>query len=447
MYGGMPRRSVIPVMAMVMVVATVAGSTGDARAAEWGETYHLANGLRVILSPDVRFPSVTVLVRYHVGARHEPPGRSGIAHLVEHLTFRVPRPPVRAFSYAAQFTVSSGNGGTTYEHTEYYTTAPSGNLKYALWSERWRMGIQLRNITESDRKHELEVVKNERRQRVEIVPYRAGRHRLWETLFPGTHPFREEVIGSMTDLAAISLDEARAFYEAQYNARNATLTVVGDFKPAEARAIIASYYGPLQGRPPPPPPAAEPARPQEKVVIQHDEIYGKTPRLHIAWHTPPAHHPDHAAGELAALVIAGLNRSRVRAVAPEVVRASAYQESLLTGSVFHLFAEPKAGVPLDEVEAKVDRILAGLAERPPTDQEMDNALRAALRGMFLRMEDSLSKAIFLTDVITQAKVTEDPLVHERGRFAAVTAEQVRAFVASHLGAQNRVVVHYVPRAP
>src|SRR5687768_5872569 len=99
---------------------------GPAAAAEWGQAYVLPNGLRVVLAPDRRFPSVTVLVRYHVGARQEPAGRSGIAHLLEHLTFRVPKPRPMAVSYAAQFTVSSGNGATSYEHTDYYTTSPSG---------------------------------------------------------------------------------------------------------------------------------------------------------------------------------------------------------------------------------------------------------------------------------------------------------------------------------
>jgi zinc protease len=159
------------------------GARGD-----WGQTYRLGNGLRVVLAPDGRYPSVTVLLRYHVAARNEPPGQSGISHLVEHMSFRVPRPPTSAGNYASNFVVSSRNGTTNFDETEYFTTTPSGNLPYAIWSERWRMGIDLDEMLESDRRQELDVVKNERRERLEIMPYRAGRHRLWTELFPAAHP-------------------------------------------------------------------------------------------------------------------------------------------------------------------------------------------------------------------------------------------------------------------
>src|SRR5262249_10217153 len=153
--------------------------------------------------------------------------------------------------YSSQFTLSSRNGSTEYENTDYYTTAPSGDLEYALWTERWRMGINLNLVTESDRRQELNVVKNERREHLEIQPYSAGRHRLWSELFPAEPPFHEEVIGSMDEMSAITLEEAKDFYPRYYGPANATLAVVGDFDPAEARQIITNYYAPMAGTPAP----------------------------------------------------------------------------------------------------------------------------------------------------------------------------------------------------
>lgn len=429
-----------------LILLVVLLSPSRAPAAGPGEMYKLANGLRVVLNPDKRFPTVTVLVRYHVGARHEPVGRSGMAHLLEHLTFKVPRPPSQGGTFASQFTLSSRNGSTSYEHTDYYTTAPSGDLEYALWTERWRMGINLALVTESDRRQELDVVKNERRERLEIQPYSAGEHKLWSELFPREHPFHEEVIGSMADMSAITLDEAKDFYTRYYGPANATLAVVGDFDPRDARQIIDNYYAPMVGNP------ALPARPitpravAKEIVIRHDELYGRNPRLHIAWHTPAKYAREHAAGEVAARMIGGTDASRLVMGVPEATLAIAYQESLLAGSVFHMILEPRAGVSPEALLRRVDFVLDLLRAHPPSEQQVDVAVRRILRQRFLTMEDSLAKARFLVDVTSAVPGATDPIAHERQRFAGVLPEEVQAFAARYLTSDRRVVVLYTPGA-
>jgi zinc protease len=415
-----------------------------ARAADWGETYTLPNGLRVVLDPDRRFPSVTVLVRYHVGARQEPAGRSGMAHLLEHLTFKVPRPPSQGGTYASQFTISSRNGSTDYENTDYYTTAPSGDLEYALWTERWRMGINLNQVVESDRRQELDVVKNERRERLEIQPYGAGRHRLWSELFPAEHPFHEEVIGSMDEMNAITLEEALNFYRQHYNPANATLAVVGDFDPQTARTIIDTYYAPLAGTPPPPARPASPHAIEKEIIIRHDELYGRNPRLHLAWHTPAKYSPEHAAGEVTARVLGGTDASRLVMGVPEASLVTAYQESLLAGSVFHLIVEPRPGVKPEALLKRVDFALDLLRGHPPSDQQVDVAVRRIIRARFLTMEDSLAKARLLVDVVDRFSGQGDPTVLERQRFSAVTAAEVQAFAARYLLPERRVVLISTP---
>jgi zinc protease len=423
-----------------------------ARAAAWGETYTLPNGLRVVLNPDKRFPTVTVFVRYHVGARQEPAGKSGMAHLLEHLTFKVPRPMSQGGTYASQFTVSSRNGSTWYENTDYYTTAPSGDLEYALWTERWRMGINLNRVVESDRRQELDVVKNERRQRLEIQPYSAGRHRLWSELFPAEHPFHEEVIGSMEEMNAITLDEALDFYRQHYNPANATLAVVGDFDPQEARAIIDTYYTPLPGTPAPAPRAAAPRSIEKEIVLRHDELYGRNVRLHLAWHTPAKYSAQHAAGEVTARMLGGTDASRLVMGMPDAVMVTAFQESLLAGSVFHLIVEPRAGVKVETLLKRVDFVLDLLRAHPPSDKQVDVAVRRILRERFLTMEDSLAKARLLVDVITGVKAAGDggapapvdPVAYERQRFSAVTPTEVQSFAANYLVPEHRVTLIYTP---
>lgn len=415
-----------------------------AHAAAWGETYTLPNGLRVVLDPDKRFPTVTVFVRYHVGARQEPAGRSGMAHLLEHLTFKVPRPPSQGGTFASQFTLSSRNGTTSYENTDYYTTAPSGDLEYALWAERWRMGINLDRVVESDRRQELDVVKNERRERLEIQPYSAGAHKLWSELFPAEHPFHEEVIGSMEEMNTITLAEALDFYRAHYNPANATLAVVGDFDPQEARAIIQNYYAPMVGTPAPAPRPITPRAIGKEIVLRHDELYGRNARLHLAWHTPAKYSAEHAAGEVTARMLGGTDASRLVMGMPDAVLVAAYQESLLAGSVFHVIVEPRPGVKAETLLKRVDFVLDLLRTHPPSDKQVDVAVRRILRDRFLTMEDSLAKARLIVDVLSGVSNPDDPVAYERQRFTAVTPEDVQKFAATYLAPEHRVVLIQTP---
>ena len=415
-----------------------------AKAAGWGETYRLPNGMRVLLSPDSRFPSVTVLLRYQVAARNEAPGRSGISHLVEHLTFRIPGPAPKAGSYSSNFTVSSGNGTTSYDETEYYTTMPRGDLKYAIWTERWRMGIDLDQISDTVRQQELDVVRNERRQRLEIEPYRAGRHRLWTELFPAGHPYHEEVIGSMQDLQAISLKDVRDYFRTYYGPSNAILAVVGDFDPAEARAIIDGYFGTLPASPPPPVPAAKPRQLAEEVTIKHVEQYGRLPVLHLAWPVPARYAPDNAVGDVAAMVLGGLEANRLMMYVPEAESWSAYQESLLGGSVFHVMVSPRPGVSLEVLQRKVDSVMAFMRTTPLPPVQVDCAIRRLLRSRMRAMEDTLSKAQFYVDVISKTSTTGDPLAYIRESYTSVTPEDVQRFVSTYLTPGKRVALHSQP---
>jgi predicted Zn-dependent peptidase len=431
----------------LVVLALLAVLAVRPAAAGWGETYTLANGLRVILSPDQRFPSLTVLVRYHVGARQEPSGRSGIAHLVEHLTYTVPRPSTQGFVEASQFTFSSGNGATSFEHTDYYTTTPRGNLKYGLWAERWRMGLSVGDVGEIERQRQLDVVRNERRERLDTAPYSAGRHLLWSALFPEGHPFHEEVIGSMRDLGAITLADARNFFRGWYVPRNATLTVVGDFDPQVARSLIQDYYGPLPSAPLPDPPPARAQALESERVIRHDERYGKLPRLEMAWHSPALYAQEDAVADVTAQILGGLHSSRLFRAIPTGSAVAAFQQSLYAGSVFHVVVIPSTAAPLETLQSRVDVALDLLREHAPAAEEVENAVRALMRRRVIALEDSLDKALLLTEIVTGGDETAyvNPLMYEESRYRKVTPAAVQAFVRKYLVRDKRVVLYSTPQ--
>jgi predicted Zn-dependent peptidase len=362
------------------------------------------------------------------------------------MSFRVPRPPTSAGNYASNFVVSSRNGTTNFDETEYFTTTPSGNLPYAIWSERWRMGIDLDEMLESDRRQELDVVKNERRERLEIMPYRAGRHRLWSELFPAAHPYHEEVIGSMKDLEAIRLDDVRTYFKTYYGPSNATLAVVGDFDPGQARQIIERYFGPLPTTPPPPQPATPSRAITQEVVIRHQEQFGRMPLLHMAWHTPAIYSADNAIGDVTAAVVGGLEANRIMMYVPQAEWVSAQQHNLIGGSVFHLLVRPRPGVSLDDLQRKVDSLLAFMRTRPAPDAQVDCAVRSLLRDRLRAMEHTLSKAQFYVDVLSKTAATGDPLAFEQSRYLAVTAADVQRFVTTYLVPNKRVTLYSQPGA-
>jgi predicted Zn-dependent peptidase len=220
--------------------------------------------------------------------------------------------------------------------------------------------------------------------------------------------------------------------------------VVGDFNPQEAKEIITSYYAPMAGTPAPAARAVAARTIDKQILIKHDELYGRNPRLHIAWHTPAKYSPEHAAGEVAARMIGGTDASRLVMGVPEASLVTAYQESLLAGSVFHVIVEPRAGVSPETLLRKVDFVLELLRTHPPSPQQVDVSVRRILRERFLTMEDSLAKARFLVDVTSGVSSAGDPMAYERQRFAGVQPEQVQAFAGKYLLPDNRVVVFYTP---
>jgi predicted Zn-dependent peptidase len=356
------------------------------------EKYTLDNGLEVILHEDHRLPLVAVSVWYHVGALHEREGRSGFAHLFEHMMFQG-SPHVGEDQHFRILQALGGtqiNGTTSFDRTNYFETVPAAGLETALWLESDRMGFLLPSLTKASLENQIDVVRNERRQSVENRPYGLMDELLTQTLFPPPHPYAGNVIGSMEDIAAATLDDVRDFFRTYYTPANATLVIAGDFDPAEAEALVERYFGPLSGRAAPTTEVPPLPTLNEEVVLPFQEPIGRLPKISMAWLAPPAFHEDTAALDMLAHVISGTRSARLdRRVSHEDLIAqsvTAYFQEHQAGSVFQIDLVVRPGRTLEEAKAAIDEVLADLRENPPTEAERLRALNTWETDRFRRLE-------------------------------------------------------------
>src|SRR5256714_12726298 len=270
------------------------------------EKYKLTNGLEVILSEDHRLPLVAVNLWYHVGPANEVAGRTGFAHLFEHMMFQGSRDikPNEHFRLLEGAGASLINGTTDFDRTNYFETVPSDQLALALWLESDRMGYLIDKLDQKNLSTQQDVVRNERRERTENVPYGIVEEAVIHHLFPPTHPYYAEVIGSHADIQAAKLEDVRRFFQQYYAPNNASLAIVGDFDRASAKQLVEKSFGPLARGPEVPKIAATtPALTSEQRLTVSDQV--ELPRIYIGWLTPPIYKPGDAEAGLAAQILAG----------------------------------------------------------------------------------------------------------------------------------------------
>jgi zinc protease len=346
------------------------------------EKIQLDNGLELLLHQDRSLPLVAVNLWYHVGPANEPKGRSGFAHLFEHLMFEGSKHVGRRFDTLLEAAGATNvNGTTSWDRTNYFETVPREKLELVLWIESDRMGFMLETLDQERLDVQRDVVKNERRQTFENAPYGPSTLALLDTLFPAGHPYHGAVIGSMQDLSAATLKDVREFFRAFYAPSNATLALAGDFDRAEALRLVQRYFGGLASRPRPrrvthrTPPLSAPKR----VVVEEPVELAK---VTFGWITPPAYSEKEPALELAAAVLAGgkatrLYRSLVveQKVAAEV---SAELDANALASVLAVSAVAATGRTAAELERALADALAKLAKEGPTQAELDRAKRRVL---------------------------------------------------------------------
>ncbi len=340
------------------------------------EQHKLSNGLDVILHEDHTIPLVAVNVWYHVGSKNEEVGRTGFAHLFEHVMFEGTKHHNRSHFEPLQKAGANLNGSTTTDRTNYWEDVPSNYLELALWLEADRMGYLLDALDQQRFDVQRDVVKNERRQSYENRPYGMAHGHIQSALFPLPHPYNWMTIGSQEDLDAASLDHVKDFFTRYYGPSNASLAIAGDINPAEALELANRYFGDL--------PAAEAVA---RIGRQDSPLSGRVdiemldkvtlPRLYIAWPAPAEGHPDDAPLELyQAIMSDGLSSRLHRSLVYEKQIAQhafvRYMPSEIAGEIM-VQVTAAEGHGLDEIEAAVEAELEGLYSNPPTDEEIARA--------------------------------------------------------------------------
>ncbi len=432
------------------------GRTGHTAARQSGSggltatEHHLDNGLRVVLSEDHLTPVVAVWLWYDVGSRYEAKGRTGLAHLFEHLMFQ----GSAQVSGNGHFELVQGAGGslngtTSFESTNYFEIMPAHQLELALWLEADRMGSLLAALDEESMENQRDVVKNERRQRYDNVPYGTAFERMTALVYPGGHPYHHTPIGSMADLDAATLDDARAFFRANYAPNNAVLAIVGDIDPDQTLAWVQKYFGSIpahDGKVPPRDGTLPDIIGREVREEFREEVPARA--LMAAYRLPQDGTRECDTAELALTVLGDGMSSRLynRLVRRDrtAVRAGVGLVRLAGApSLGWLDVKASGGAEVPQIEAAVDEELARLRAEVPGAGEMERAQALAEREWLDRLGTVASRA---DELCRYAVLFGDPQLAFTAvnRILGVTAEEVRAVAAARLRPDNRAVLVFEP---
>jgi zinc protease len=350
----------------------------------------LDNGLDVLVHQDRNCPIVAVNVWYHVGSKNEKPGRTGFAHLFEHLMFEGSQHYDHGYFQPLQQAGASLNGSTNADRTNYWEVVPSNALDLAMWMESDRMGYLLPALTDAKFNNQREVVLNERRQNYENRPYGLAGMALVAELYPEEHPYHWLTIGAAEDLRAAHLDDVRAFFQTFYHPSNASLTIAGDVDVDVALQLADDYFGPLSPgiKPGPVDAVTPPVRSGEKRLVHEDRI--ELPRLYLAWHSPTLFGADDAELDLVADVLAGGKTSRLyrtlvyeQRIATEV---AASQNSRELSGFFQVVATAAPGHTLAELDAAITAEIDKVSATGPTPAEMERGIAQAEAHFISRLQ-------------------------------------------------------------
>lgn len=413
------------------------------------ELFSLDNGLRVIVHEDHRAPIVCVNVWYHVGSRDEVPGRTGFAHLFEHLMFEgSEHVPQGRFDEMLEAVGAINNGSTSPDRTNYWELLPSHALELGLYLEADRMGGLLHAISPAQLEAQRDVVKNERRQSYENRPYGMASETLLAALYPPEHPYSWPVIGSMADISAATIDDVQNFFRTYYTPGNAVIAVAGDVETARVRDAVERYFADI----PPGEPVTRRTPPRasldtDRRLVLEDEV--SLPRLYMAWHSPAVFAPGDAELDAASSIIAHGRASRLyrslvydRQLAQSV---SAYQSSSLLESTFRISITARPDVPLTVIEDAVRAELAAMVTQV-TAEEIERA-RNGIETAFVDALQSVGSFGGRADQLNMYYMhtgEPDGFAADLARYQRMSTDDVSAAVREHL-LKPAVLLSVVPR--
>jgi predicted Zn-dependent peptidase len=408
----------------------------------------LSNGLRVVLNPDPTSPTVAVAVTYDVGSRVEERGRSGFAHLFEHMMFEGSA-NVKKGEHFELITERGGslNGTTSSDRTNYFEVLPASELALALWLEADRM--KSLQVSAENFENQRAVVKEEYRMRYENAAYARAALRLGELVFTNYPPYANPTIGKMADLDAAKLEWAQEFYARHYLPNNAVLSIVGGFEPDDALALVERFFGAIPKRAVTPfaTPATlpEPSAARERL----DDSNAKTPGLFYGYVIPPARSEEHYALELAAVLLGDGESSRLHQALVRrralCLETRAWTRDFRGPDTFGLQVVLSEKAKLADVERALDTELAALANTPMSAAELERVKRRVRAGFVFGLETTLRRAVELGEFELYWGDARG-IASELGRYLAVTAADVKAAAAKYLKKERRVVIEVMPLA-
>jgi zinc protease len=409
----------------------------------------LANGLDVIVHEDHHVPIVAVNVWYHVGSKNERPGRTGFAHLFEHLMFEGSQHHNTGFFPPLQQAGALLNGSTNTDRTNYWAVVPTSALDRALWMESDRMGYLLPAVTRERFETQRDVVLNERRQNYENRPYGMAIMALTSALFPPEHPYSWMTIGSAEDIRAMQLEDVQAFFRTYYHPSNASLVLAGDIETERGFELADRYFGELEPGRKPLPVIASASLGREHRLMLEDRV--ELPRIYVGWLSPAMFAADDAELDLIADLLANGKTSRLyrtlvyeRRIALDV---SAHQHSRELGSFFLLAATAAPGQSLAEIYGEIDAELDRLSGLGPTDDEMERALAQAEAQFVYRLQ-TVGGFGGKSDQLNAYNVlcgSPGFFTADLDRYRQATHESVRSAAARFLRRDARVVLSVIPR--
>ncbi len=406
----------------------------------------LPNGLTLIIHRDPSVPVVTTNVWYHVGSGDEKVGRTGFAHLFEHLMFMGSKnAPYPQFDRLLEAAGANNNGSTNPDRTNYYESGPVTALPLMLWLEADRLGWMLETMDEPKVDLQRDVVKNERRQSYENQPYGMAFENLVAAIYPKGHPYSWSTIGSMADLSAASLEDVKDFFRTYYTPNNASIVVAGDVNPDSVRAVARQMFGEIPRGPRIERPRPAPFTLRDTTIVLEDRV--QLPRVYLAWHTVPEFSADDAALDVAAYILAGARNSRLTQAlvfqGELATSANAFNSSKRLDGDFQVVATARPGFALDTLTRVIDAELRKLAAQPPTARELEQA-KNSIEASFLNGLEFVDAKADRLNAYYYATGNPDYFQQDLDRYRRVTAADVSRVVRQYL-LTGRVTLSVVPQ--
>ncbi len=435
------------------VAAALLAATASATAQTKGnavnipfERMTLPNGLEVVLAPDHTVPQVAVNVWYHVGSKNELTGRTGFAHMFEHVMFTGSgHVPYGMHDRLTEGVGGNNNGSTTNDRTNYYEIVPSNYLESALWLESDRMGFLLDSLDEAKFKAQRDIVQNERRQGVDNQPYGRSFELLDFGIYPEGHPYGWPVVGYMTDLQNAGVEDVKNFFRLYYAPSNATITIAGDFEPAKARALVTKYFGDLKtGAKISRPKIVMPTLAAEKRLVFEDRV--QIPRLYITWPSVGDDSDDGEALQFLSQILSGPRTARLtKALVYDKQSAAsvqAFNNNNENAGNFVVSITPRPNNTLTQLEAQADDVINRLKNEGPTAEEMAKTAAGLEFGFVSQLQSNLGKS----DILNDGLVFHGDAGYYKKQYEklkAVTPADVKRVANKYLGS-GRVVLSIVP---